>query len=162
MSTKQWDWMLGITIVASLLALIMFVPRIMGNAQEAPPVTYVPYPVGPPLAPPTVATTTTAPPGPLCHPETPGAAEVSAALRMWWPVSLQDWGCRIAWCESRFRMDMVGEYNEIGWFQILPSVWAADAERLGFDLHNPDDNTRMALEVFFIQGPDGWTCNALI
>lgn len=43
-----------------------------------------------------------------------------------WPIETREEALRVAWCESRWRVDAVGSEGEMGLFQIHP-YWHSDA-----------------------------------
>lgn len=65
------------------------------------------------------------------------------------------WPCgealRVAWCESRFDPQAVGEAGERGLFQVLPHVWGpVPAE--------PAGQVAQAHEIWQKHGWRPWTC----
>jgi hypothetical protein len=75
---------------------------------------------------------------------------------------------RIAQCESRgqhFTQEgrvVRGKQHaaDIGLFQINTVVWGKKAQELGYDLHTPEGNTRMARYLFDNYGSVPWQSSA--
>lgn len=112
------------------------------------------------LSAPTSIPPTGPPPSPaICHPEHPNAEQVGEAIARHFPAAWQPWACAIAWCESWFNQAAIGEYGEIGIFQIHAKAWAPVINRLGYDIGTVNGNTAMAAYILGSEGPDAWTCN---
>lgn len=82
-----------------------------------------------------------------------------------WPEELHEDALAVAWCESRWRVNAVGDRGAaVGAWQVhvYDTAWAPLVAAAGGDIWDPVQQAAVALRIYEIRGRfggwGGWTC----